>query len=93
MTLVGLASLPLVFPGLVLGLDHGGACRGIAFRVAVANRAATVQYLRGDKSMGNFYVDLWRSIACLFVPVAFVVAVMLIDESLRGQKFPSNMSQ
>ena len=29
-------------PGLVLGLDRGGACRGIAFRVAAKNRAATV---------------------------------------------------
>ena len=25
-------------PGLVLGLDRGGACRGIAFRVAEKNR-------------------------------------------------------
>src|ERR1700710_3303101 len=33
-------------PGLVLGLDRGGACRGIAFRVAQNNRAATVGYLR-----------------------------------------------
>src|SRR5215813_11486458 len=33
-------------PGLVLGLDHGGACRGIAFRVAAANRAGTIHYLR-----------------------------------------------
>ena len=32
-------------PGLVLGLDRGGACRGIAFRVAAAARAKTVAYL------------------------------------------------
>ena len=25
-------------PGLVLGLDHGGACRGLAYRVAAAER-------------------------------------------------------
>src|ERR1043166_9375588 len=34
-------------PGLVLGLDFGGACRGIAHRVAATNRAATLAYLRG----------------------------------------------
>ena len=33
-------------PGLVLGLDRGGACRGIAFRVAAAEREAMVAYLR-----------------------------------------------
>lgn len=32
-------------PGLVLGLDRGGACRGIAFRVAQADVAATLEAL------------------------------------------------
>src|SRR5437868_3545892 len=34
-------------PGLVLGLDRGGNCRGIAYRVAKSKRAATIEYLRG----------------------------------------------
>src|ERR1700692_5157093 len=33
-------------PGLVLGLDRGGACRGVAFRVPAKQRNDTVQYLR-----------------------------------------------
>ena len=33
-------------PGLVLGLDRGGACHGVAFRVEAALREATVRYLR-----------------------------------------------
>src|SRR5207247_7827396 len=33
-------------PGLVLGLDRGGACRGIAFRVAPWLRSSTIEYLR-----------------------------------------------
>ena len=33
-------------PGLVLGLDRGGACSGVAFRVASARRRETIDYLR-----------------------------------------------
>ena len=33
-------------PGLVLGLDLGGACRGIAYRVTAARRGKTIAYLR-----------------------------------------------
>ena len=32
-------------PGLVLGLAHGGSCRGLAFRIAAARRADVVDYL------------------------------------------------
>src|SRR5216684_807928 len=33
-------------PGLVLGLDRGGTCRGIAYRVSVTERADVIAYLR-----------------------------------------------
>ena len=32
-------------PGLVLGLDRGGVCRGLAFRVAASKAQETVDYL------------------------------------------------
>jgi len=32
-------------PGLVMGLDRGGACRGVAYRVAADDVAATLDYL------------------------------------------------
>lgn len=32
-------------PGLVLGLDRGGACRGVAFRVPGGTAAAVLRYL------------------------------------------------
>jgi cation transport protein ChaC len=32
-------------PGLVLGLERGGACRGVAFRVAAARAAEVLAYL------------------------------------------------
>jgi cation transport protein ChaC len=49
-------------PGLVLGLDRGGACRGIAFRVAEKNRAATIAYLRAREQVTSVYREVMRSV-------------------------------
>src|SRR6476619_6645703 len=49
-------------PGLVLGLDRGGACRGIAFRIAEQNRAATVAYLREREQVTSVYREVMRSV-------------------------------
>ena len=49
-------------PGLVLGLDRGGACRGIAFRVAAGLRDATVEYLRGREQTTHVYREVMRSV-------------------------------
>ena len=49
-------------PGLVLGLDHGGACRGIAFRVAAAEREKTVAYLRAREQVTMVYRECTRRI-------------------------------
>ena len=49
-------------PGLVLGLDRGGACRGVAFRVAAHNAAATVDYLRAREQVTSVYREAMRSV-------------------------------
>jgi cation transport protein ChaC len=49
-------------PGLVLGLDRGGACRGIAFRVAEKNRAEVVAYLRAREQVTSVYREVMRSV-------------------------------
>src|SRR5215831_18285021 len=49
-------------PGLVLGLDRGGACRGVAFRVAEKNRAATIGYLRAREQVTSVYREVMRSV-------------------------------
>ncbi len=42
-------------PGLVLGLDRGGACHGIAYRVAAENVAATRAYLTEREQISMVY--------------------------------------
>ena len=42
-------------PGLVLGLDRGGSCHGLAFEVAVSNREATLSYLRAREQVTSVY--------------------------------------
>jgi cation transport protein ChaC len=49
-------------PGLVLGLDRGGMCRGIAFRVAAAAREQTIAYLRAREQVTSVYIETVRRI-------------------------------
>ncbi len=42
-------------PGLVLGLDLGGACTGIAYRIPAGHRAATLAYLRERELIYGVY--------------------------------------
>ncbi|BCP55343.1 gamma-glutamylcyclotransferase [Kaistia sp. 32K] len=49
-------------PGLVLGLDRGGSCRGIAFHVAEDDRDAVLAYLRERELVTNAYIEVERSV-------------------------------
>ena len=52
-------------PGLVLGLDRGGACRGVAFLVAAAAVHSTLAYLQERELVTKVYREAVRPIVLL----------------------------
>ena len=49
-------------PGLVLGLDRGGACSGVAFEVDLALSEATIRYLRDREQATAVYLERFAPI-------------------------------
>jgi len=47
-------------PGLVLALDRGGACNGVAFRVAGETWEGTLAYLRAREQVTMMYREIIR---------------------------------
>jgi glutathione-specific gamma-glutamylcyclotransferase len=50
-------------PGLVLGLDAGGRCEGIAFYVPARHANSTLNYLRRREQVTNVYRPVRRNVA------------------------------
>lgn len=50
-------------PGLVLGLDDGGECHGVAFRVKAGAENDTVAYLREREQVTDVYVETYQTVA------------------------------
>ncbi len=69
-------------PGLVLGLDRGGMCRGIAYLVRVSARATTLAYLRAREQVTMVYRETTRPVLLLGHPEQRVQAVcFMVDRS------------
>lgn len=71
-------------PGLVLGLDYGGACRGVAYRVEAARRAETIDYLRAREQTTMVYRETHRSVWLDGTPERRVSALCYMVD--RGHK-------
>jgi cation transport protein ChaC len=67
-------------PGMVLGLDRGGTCEGIAFRIAAANASATTRYLRAREQIYGVYRDVYASIELTEGPRRNVRALTYVAE-------------
>ena len=49
-------------PGLVLGLDRGGSCRGLAYRVRAAEGEEVMDYLHAREMITGIYVPTWLKV-------------------------------
>jgi cation transport protein ChaC len=67
-------------PGLVLGLDRGGACEGIAYRVAAANAVATTRYLRAREQVNGVYREMHAPVELIKGPQRLVMSLTYIVE-------------
>lgn len=55
--------------------------------------AAVIRGLRGDPDMGNFYVDLWRVVAYVFIPFSLIGGVFLIASGVPMTQRPPQRRQ
>lgn len=49
-------------PGLVLGLDRGGSCHGMGFKVAPERWEDTIAYLRAREQVTSVYIEKRKTI-------------------------------
>jgi cation transport protein ChaC len=66
-------------PGLVLGLDRGGTCRGLAYRVPAAEGEEVLDYLYEREMVTGVYIPLWLTLECEPEPVT--AATFVVDRS------------
>lgn len=63
-------------PGLVLGLDRGGSCRGVAYQIAVSNVATELQLLWRREMIAGTYIPRWVKVFMggqIVEAIAFVI--------------------
>jgi potassium-transporting ATPase potassium-binding subunit len=46
--------------------------------VGLSALAALIRALRSDSSMGNFFLDMWRAVVYMFVPIAFAISLIFL---------------
>lgn len=72
-------------PGLVMGLDRGGACRGMAFRVTPDNWHDTVAYLRAREQVTMVYLEKTIRVTLQTEPARPVQALTYIVDRQHHQ--------
>ena len=54
----------------------------VSASVGLCSLAAIIRGLRGDAHMGNFYLDMWRAVVYMFLPLSLVMGVLLLADGV-----------
>ncbi len=58
----------------------GVAMLFISAAVGLCALTAIIRALRGDSLIGNYFVDMWRTVVYMFLPVALIVSLVFIQQ-------------
>ncbi len=50
--------------------------------VGLCALAAIIRALRSDSHLGNFFLDMWRVVAYMFLPAAFVISLIFLAQGM-----------
>jgi cation transport protein ChaC len=68
-------------PGLVLGLDRGGSCQGMAFQVDPKRWNETISYLRAREQVTSVYVEKRKRIKFLATGLTAEATTYVVDRA------------
>ncbi|MGO9121071.1 MAG: potassium-transporting ATPase subunit KdpA [Desulfomonilaceae bacterium] len=52
----------------------------ISAAVGLSALTAIIRALRGDSLLGNYFVDMWRTVVYMFVPICLVISLVFIQQ-------------
>ena len=81
-------------PGLVLGLDRGGSCHGLAYRVPAAESEEVVEYLHEREMRTMVYDPRWLRLRTAAGPIT--AAAFVVDRSNKqytGRLTPEKVAE
>jgi cation transport protein ChaC len=78
-------------PGLMLALDRGGACRGMAYRLAAPDVRAKVLKVWRREMTGNGYLPRWMTLRSVQGPLRGLVFVANTEGERYAGKIPDEL--
>lgn len=76
-------------PGLVLGLDKGGSCQGMAMLAPGHKREEIIDYLRARELVTDVYLECWRKVR---LNTGEAVSALVYRADQNHQQYASGLS-